>query len=156
VRSRNFTHSVFRRREARLLRDLGQRIMRQRKDGVSMYNAFVSTQSLSEDLARAHVERLVFEVFCGVVDTVEDPGLRDLLDLCGTVHALKRVDEQAVFVRNECLSPKKAREVHEELIRLCAVMKEHSLELVECFGIPDFLLAPIAFDWVDHNARARL
>ena len=36
--------------------------------------------------------------------------------------------------------------------KLCAELRPHSLSLVEAFGLPDNLLAPIAFDWVEYNS----
>jgi hypothetical protein len=50
------------------------------------------------------------------------------------------------------LTPEQSQVVHKEVAALCADVRPHTLGLVQSFGIPQHLLGPIAFDWIQYNA----
>lgn len=54
--------------------------------------------------------------------------------------------------RNKYLSSEQAEAVQGEIAALCKEVRPHTLALVESFGLPQHLLAPIAFDWVEYES----
>ena len=159
VTSREFATTVMRRREAALLARMSRYLQRSIASGLAPLDAWNANQILAEELARAHTERLIVEIFHGCIDAriqEGDTGIAEILKLCGELYALRRIDTQPVFLRLRALSPMKAEAVHDEILRLCEALRPHAIDLVDAFGIPGHLLAPIAFDWVAHNSRAKL
>lgn len=58
----------------------------------------------------------------------------------------------ALGSRNKYVSSEQAEAVQGEIVALCKEIRPHTLALVESFGLPQHLLAPIAFDWVDYES----
>lgn len=75
-----------------------------------------------------------------------------VLGLLRSMYALVIMEEDSAFLRYGYLSTANAASVRKEIPKLCSELRPHSLALVDSFGIPDALLSPIAFNWVDANA----
>ena len=56
------------------------------------------------------------------------------------------------FPRCKYISPEQAEAVQAEVAALCKELRPQALALVGAFGLPQHLLAPIAFDWVDYES----
>ena len=78
--------------------------------------------------------------------------LQDVLGLLRSLYALIIMEEDASFLRYGYLSPANAMVVRREVTKLCSELRPHALSVVSSLGIPDALLSPIAFDWVDANS----
>lgn len=85
-----------------------------------------------------------------------DSSVGNILKQCQTLFLLHLIDKQSIFLRYNCLSPPDAQKLHRVLVELCMQLREQALPLVDSFGIPPHLLAPIAFDWIEHNSRSKL
>lgn len=158
-RSPVFGLTIMRRREAALFARLTAEIQKKVGAGMSSLNAFNSSAVLVEDVARAHVELLMLEVFHHTLSNLKSRGesqIVDMLSLCGALHTVTLADSQAVFLRNGALTQKEAQSIHSHVFALCQELRPHVLHLVDSFGYPPHLLAPIAFDYVSHNSRSRL
>jgi len=83
-----------------------------------------------------------------------DSSVGNILKQCQTLFLLHLIDKQSIFLRYNCLSPPDAQKLHRVLVELCMQLREQALPLVDSFGIPPHLLAPIAFDWIEHNSRS--
>ncbi|KAI0558336.1 acyl-CoA oxidase [Gracilaria domingensis] len=159
VGSVEFARIVFRRREAAVFARLANRLQVVQKNGMTALEAFNSCGVLVEEAARAHTELLIVELFDKRMKELEAQGEEDLMKAlrrCGSIYALKRIDEDSGFVRNGSLSGIDGFRAHERLLEMCKDMRPHVMDYVNGFGIPAHLLAPIAFDYVAHNSRARL
>ncbi len=64
--------------------------------------------------------------------------------------------ERIELCRCGLLSPTQSQLVSEEVTALCAEIRPQALNLVNSFGIPQTLLGPIAFDWVEYNSWANV
>lgn len=159
ARSPIFAQVVMQRRESATFAKLIAALDKKQKMGMTRMAAFNSSAVLVEEAARAHVELLFVGVFYNTLAELERKGDGDLvkiLRLCGVLFTLHTIDSSSVFVRTGSLSARDAERVHELIFVLCKELRPHVLDLVDSFGIPPHLLAPIAFDYVAHNSRARL
>ncbi|CAN1230140.1 Putative acyl-coenzyme A oxidase At3g06690, partial [Linum perenne] len=107
---------------------------------------------LAEDLGRAFSDRIIFETFAEVEDTVSTSPLKDVLSQLRSLYALTCMEEDAAFLRYGYLSTENAAAVRTEVAKLCSELRPHALGLVSSFGIPSAYLSPIAFNWIDANA----
>lgn len=159
ARSKAFAETVMRRREAALFARLAEELRKRMKAGMTTLDAFNHCAVLAEEAGRAHTELLITELFHLTLDELQQRGeteLVGLLRVCGALHTARTVDEQGVFVRCGALSSAEAQKVHDNVQLFCAELRPHVLALVDSFGYPPHLLAPIAFDYVAHNSKARL
>lgn len=159
VRSPQFTQIVMRRREAALFAKLASEIENKVRKGMSSTDAFNECAVMVEEAAWAHAELLVVDVFQDAVMSSLKSGEKEIaamLGMCGALYSLKRIDSQSIFVRIGAVSAKISERVHNTIAQLCRELRPHALHLVDSFGIPVHLLSPIAFDYGEHNSRARL
>lgn len=159
VGSLEFAKVAFRRREGALFAKLGEKLRKLTTGGMSGLDAFNAEVALVEDVARAHTELLFVELFGNTVREVRESGekgVADMLELCGRLFAVTTMDKQAAFLRTGAVSVPMAEMARGEMVRLCHEVRPHVLDLVDAFDLPAHLLAPIAFDYVSHNSRARL
>lgn len=77
---------------------------------------------------------------------------QNVLGLLRSMYVVTILEEDASFLRYGYLSPDNAVVVRKEVVKLCSELRPHALSVVSSFGIPDALLSPIAFDWVDANS----
>lgn len=158
-RSAVYAFTVLRRREAALFTRLATEIKKKVEAGQSSLQAFNHSAVLVEDTGRAHVELLMMELFHQTLSNLQSRGeseLFDILSLCGALHIARLVDSQAVFIRSGALTAFEAQNAHNNVQIFCQQLRPQVLHLVDSFGYPPHLLAPIAFDYVRHNSRSRL
>lgn len=158
-RSAIYGLTILRRREAALFARLAADIQKKIQTGMTSLEAFNHSAVLVEDAGRAHIELLMLELFYKTLSDLqnrEENELVSILSLCGALHIARMVDSQAIFLRNGALSIKDAQNMHSNVQVFCQELRPHVLDLVDSFGYPPHLLAPIAFDYVSHNMRSRL
>lgn len=163
-----FAVHTLRRAEAALLPRLAAAIAASSSQpGATPFAAFTAHQVAADAVARVHTQLLLLESYTSATGTGGrggggggtagvPPSLRPLLDTLGTLHGLAAMDDNAVLLRTGALSPADAAAVHDAIDGLCTALRPHAAELAAVMTVPDFLLAPIAFDVVAHNSRARL
>ncbi len=103
--------------------------------------------------ARAHGELLQWEAFTDAVETVADPGTRQVLTWLRDAFGLGLIEEHlAWYLVHGRVSAPRARAITEYLdARLLPRIRERAVDLVDAFGIPDSLLPGIAIG--DEAAR---
>jgi acyl-CoA oxidase len=156
----SFFYTVLRDREAKLIRMLaGEMARRVKVEGLSPFDAWNMCLGLAAEAASAHMDRRVFDMH----HTLHVPRAAALgeeveaaVRLCGELFFLHSLDRDGTSVRLQSLSPPKAADVHAAVQTLCAKVAEIAGTLVDGFELPAHLLAPIAFDFVAHNSRARM
>ncbi len=159
VRTPLFGRKIMQRREGALFARLLRVLERKRARGMSEFDAWNDSAILVEQAARAHTELVLTDLFWAKIDELAggvDDDIAKVLRVCGALYVAQRIDVQPVFLRLRIISTDVAERVHNEVAELAAELKPHALDLVDSFGIPPHLLAPIAFDYVAHNSRARL
>ena len=159
VRTPLFGRKIMQRREGALFARLLRVLQRKRARGMSEFDAWNDSAILVEEAARAHTELVLTDVFWAKIEELAggvDEDIAKVLRVCGALYVAQRIDVQPVFLRLRIISTDVAERVHNEVAELAAELKPHVLDLVDSFGIPPHLLAPIAFDYVAHNSRARL
>jgi acyl-CoA oxidase len=152
VRDADFQLALFRLRERDLLERFGAQMGALLNKGVPMFDAFNQTYQLATELGKAHAERAILESGMKNGQKLATGSLRPVVDLLRSLTALAIVDEDPVFLRYGYLSPEQSQVVHKEVAALCSDVRPHTLGLVQSFGIPQHLLGPIAFDWIQYNA----
>eukprot|EP00871_Galdieria_phlegrea_P004890 jgi/Galph1/5401/GphlegSOOS_G4057.1 len=158
IYSIDYSRIVLRRLEAKLLANLAQELARRNKQGKSSFEAWNECLDLAAEVGRAHTELLIADLSDQLIINAKekDAAIGNILRLCQNLMFLHLIDKQSCFLRYHCLTPEEAERVHRVFIELCMKLREQALPLVESFGIPPHLLAPIAFDWIEHNSRAKL
>lgn len=131
---------LFKAREDQLLVSVARRLKSKIDKGTDSYLAFNECQDHLLSLGRAYVERVVVERFQTAVEEAPEqlrPVLKDLCDL----YALHRLyEDRAWFLEHGMFEPVKSKAVREQVLELCATVRESSVDLVRSFGIPAALL----------------
>jgi acyl-CoA oxidase len=160
VTSVSFLRNALAARELKSVQALAAKMAKLVKvEGKSGFDAWNDSLNVAHDAATAHIERRIFDMHqmhLASKRVIVDAAVASALRLCGETWALSVVDADPSFLRLGCLSAAQAAEMHETLPALCARMVGISSTLVDGFELPPHMLAPIAFDYVSHNARARL
>lgn len=135
---------VFRWREDHVLSGLMRRMRGRIENDVDPYLAFLECQDHVVLAARVHIERLVLEAFARAVDACTDPGTKAVLAKLCDLHALAEIEADRGWLQEHGrLSGERAKEVTRMVSSLVTELRPHGLDLVDAFGIPDEVLAPI-------------
>jgi acyl-CoA oxidase len=90
--------------------------------------------------ATAHAERVVLEAFLTAVHNAPDD-LRDRLKLVYDLHALATIEaDRAWFIEHGRLSGERSKAITAMVNRLCGQVREHAVDLVDAFGVPEPLV----------------
>jgi acyl-CoA oxidase len=145
LRDGDFQLRALRFRESDLLASAARRLRKRLGTGVDSFQAFIQCQDHLQQLAYAHVERVVLEQFLAGVEEVKDPGLRTVLGkLCDLYGLGCLMDASGWFLENDHVEGSKAKAIRKEVTRLCAELRPDAVALTQAFGIPDACLgAPI-------------
>ncbi len=145
LRSADFQRAALRFRETSLVTSVANRLRKRIGEGMEATAAFVSVQSHLVSLARAHVERVVFDSANEAVQALDAPlraPVSKLLDL----YALARIeDDLAWFLENGYVEPGKARAIRKEVDALSAEVRVDAVALVDAFASD--VRAPIGASW---------
>ncbi|HEX7052103.1 MAG TPA: acyl-CoA dehydrogenase [Longimicrobiales bacterium] len=146
LRDPEFHGGTLRYRETRLLVTAARRLKHRIDQGCDSFEALNQTQDHLVALARAHIERVVFDRFREAIERCDTPSLREVLERLGTLYALDRIERDAGwFLASGIIEAGKARAIRTLVNRLCAELRPDAVALVDAFGIPDAVLqAPIA------------
>ncbi|KAJ4836030.1 hypothetical protein Tsubulata_011354, partial [Turnera subulata] len=151
LRSSQFQIDAFRLRERDLLNRFAAEVAEYQAKGESKESAYLQAYQLAEDLGRAFSDRVTLET-CIEAEASVSASLKDVLGLVRSMYAVICIEEDASFLRYGYLSPQHVAALRKEVKELCSDMRPHALALVSSFGIPDALLSPIAFDWIEANS----
>jgi len=89
-------------------------------------------------VAKAHLERRIFDAFLTGVDGCTDPDARRVLDTLLSLYAVSSIDaDRAWFVEHNRISAARSKVVAEQVNTLCRELRPHALPLVEGLGIPE-------------------
>ena len=146
--SRSFYLAAFKYRETYLLRLVAQRLSKRIKGGMDSYQAFIECQTMMVDMAKAYVERLVLEQFIANVKTA-DKSIQAPLRLLERLYALSMIEQnKAWYLENGYIEGRKAVYISRAVDDLCLEARDHCIDLVDAFGIPNGLIkAPIATEY---------
>lgn len=147
LRDRETQRGLLAFRESHLIESAAMRIQKRTRNGMRPGEAFADIQTHLVAMAKAHVERVVFDAFGEAVDRTEEGSASDALERLFDLWALWRIeDDLGWFMENGVAEPSRASGVRREVQRLCDEAAEQALRYVEAFGIPEAsLAAPIAF-----------
>ena len=128
---------MFTERERHSLESLARRMRAAAKAGGDRFEAFNRLGDHVAFVARAHLERQVFEAFITGIEECSDPEARDVLDKLCSLYALSSLDaDRAWFIEHNRMSTLRSRAIGEQLNQLCRQLRPHALPLVEGLGIP--------------------
>ncbi len=146
LRGREFQQGALSWREDHLLASAARRLKKRLDSGMDSFAALIECQDHLVELAHAHVERLVFELFSAGVKNCGDESLRQVLEPLVDLFALERIErDRGWFLEHGYLESGKAKAIRKLVNKLCREVRQQAVPLVNGFGIPDALLAaPIA------------
>ncbi|KAJ4841378.1 hypothetical protein Tsubulata_033361 [Turnera subulata] len=144
-------------REGDLLNRFAAEVSKYEAMGESKEQAIDMAYQISKDLSKALSDRMILQLFIEAEEGISAAGsLKDVLALVRSMYALICMEEDDTFLRYGYLSAENAGVVMDEVTKLCRELRPHALALVCSFGIPDALLGPIAFDWIEANSWSSL
>ncbi|KAI3796376.1 hypothetical protein L1987_39046 [Smallanthus sonchifolius] len=152
LRTTQFQTDMFCLRVRDLLHRFVTEVSQRQAQGESKEHIFTVTYQITEDLGRAFSDRLVLQTFLDVEATVPTGSLKNVLALIRSMYTTIVMEEDLSFLRYGYLSTDNVAVVRKEVMRLCIEIRPLALPLVSSFGIPDALLGPVGFDWIDANA----
>nr|AOE43295.1 putative acyl-CoA oxidase [Synstelium polycarpum] len=144
-------------REFKLLRmvvkSLRSKVKNEKMTGAKAWN---QSLDLVQQLATAYVERVTIERFLDEIQKSDD-GVKPILNLMCILFALTKIeDDMGWFLSNKYFAPVKAQAINSAINKICGMMREHALPLVEAFDIPAHLMtAPIANDYIAHYSNPK-
>jgi acyl-CoA oxidase len=157
LRDRGYQLSLFEWREKHLLDGVSRRLRAGISSGEDPFDVFNAAQDHVLAAARAHIDRIVLELFVDAIDRCEDEEVKNLLDLVCDLHAMSMLErDRAWFLEHGRLTPARAKAVIATVNELCGLLREHAEILVDAFAIPDVVLAaPIALGEEAARQRAK-
>lgn len=137
---------MFRWREEHVLSGLMRRLRDRIQDqDMDPYAAFLECQDHVVRAAEVHIERVVLEAFVDAVQRCTDPDTRDALERLRSLYALSEIEQdRGWFQEHGRLSGERSKAVVRAVNELVTEVRPDALALVDAFGIPDEVLAPIA------------
>jgi len=145
IEERDFHFQLFRGREEHVLGGVARRLKRGIDDGQDSFTVFNECQDHVLEAARAHVDRLILDAFAAGVERCEDEALRPLLSSLCDLYALATIEqERGWYFEHSRMSAPQSKAITRSVNRRCGELREHAGTLVDAFGIPEELMAPIA------------
>ena len=143
---RGYQLSLFEWREKHMIDGVVRRVRSGINDGEDPFDVFNSAQDHVLAAARAHIDRLVLELFVEAIDRCDDDEVKALLDKVCDLHVMSMLErDRAWFLEHGRLTPARAKAIISTVNELCGELREHAELLVDAFAIPDIVLAaPIA------------
>ena len=142
LRSAEFQRKALRARESHLLSSVARRLKGMVERGRSPLDAFNSCQDHLVRLAFAHVERRLAEIFLDNVEACQQPQAQNMLKTLCDLFVLSRLEaDRAWFLENGYFEGGKAKAIRNLVLQLSHEVRLQSLQLVDCFEIPDKLIA---------------
>ena len=148
-----FLLSILKARESHLLSDLALRLHSKKKQGKSLYEAWMFEESDTiQSLSQAFADRVVYAACIEALKTC-DIALKPILEKLFLLSACDWIlQDLGWLVTNKIISNKIGRALPEYVQSLCAELGPHALSLIDSFGIPEHMRhAPIAGDWEKYN-----
>ncbi len=138
---------MFRWREEHVLSGLMRRLRDRIESDMDPYEAFLECQDHVVHAATVHVERYLMEAFARGVEHCDDPDLKPALERLCHLFALSEIEaDRGWFQEHGRLSGERSKAVINAVNRLVTEVRPDAVALVDAFGIPEEVLAPIAFD----------
>ena len=148
-----FLLSILKARESHLLSELALRLHSKKKQGKSLFEAWMFEESDAiQALSQAYAERVVYETSLEVLKTC-DNALKPILEKLFVLSACDWIiHDLGWLVSNKIIANKTGRALPIYIRALCAELGPHALSLIDSFGIPEHMRhAPIAGDWEKYN-----
>jgi acyl-CoA oxidase len=140
LRDDDYHSGMLRFREEHTLAGVARRLKRGIDDGDDPFEVFNRCQDHVIAAATAHAERVVLEAFLTAVHNAPDD-LRDRLKLVYDLHALATIEaDRAWFIEHGRLSGERSKAITAMVNRLCGQVREHAVDLVNAFGVPEPLV----------------
>ena len=149
----SFLLSLLKARESDLLAALALSLHTKKKQGKSLYEAWMFEESDAiQAVSQAYADRVVFESCINLLKTC-DKALKPILEKLFVLSACDWIAlDLGYFVTHKLLTNKMGRRLVEYIQELCADLGPHAVSLIEAFGIPQHMRhAPIAGDWEKYN-----
>eukprot|EP00252_Welwitschia_mirabilis_P022679 TRINITY_DN6209_c0_g1_i1.p1 TRINITY_DN6209_c0_g1~~TRINITY_DN6209_c0_g1_i1.p1 ORF type:complete len:688 (-),score=124.73 TRINITY_DN6209_c0_g1_i1:361-2424(-) len=144
LRDPKFQLDAFRYRTSRLLHTVALRLQKHTKS-LGGFQAWNKCLNHLVTLAESHIESVILERFIEGVNSCRDSNARAVLKLLCDLYALDRIWNDIGTYRNvDYVAPNKAKAILKLTESLSFEVRNVAKELVDAFGIPDFMLrAPI-------------
>jgi acyl-CoA oxidase len=156
--NRDHQLALFAWREKHMLDGVSRRIRAGITDGQDAFTVFNSAQDHVLAAARAHLDRVVLELFDAALDRCDDAEVRALMSTVCDLHAMSILErDRAWFLEHGRLTAPRAKAVISTVNELCGRLRPHAETLVDAFAIPDVVLAaPIALGDERNRQDAKL
>jgi acyl-CoA oxidase len=133
--------AMLRFREEHTLSGVARRLKRGIDEGLNAGEVFSLAQDHVIAASRAHVERLVLEVFVEKVAALPDGGPKAALTLLRDLHALATIErDRAWFMEHGRLTSQRSKAITREVNDLCRRVRPLAVDLVDAYGVPPELL----------------
>lgn len=148
-----FLLNILKAREGHLLTELALTLNLKKKEGKSLFEAWMFEESDAiQSLSQAYADRVVFEASLKVLNTC-DPLLKPILEKLFLLAACEWIAQDlGWFVMNKVLTKNMGKKLPQLIRLLCSELAPQAIALVDSFGIPAHMRhAPIAGDWEKYN-----
>ena len=148
-----FLLSNLKARERHLRSELALRKKKKKKQGKSLYDAWMFEESDAiQALSQAYSDRVVYAASLQALESCEN-ALRPMLEKLFLLSACDWISQDLGWLlTNKIIANKTGRDLPIYVRSLCAELGPHALSLIDSFGIPEHMRhAPIAGDWEKYN-----
>ncbi len=133
-------------REQRLLRSAARRLRHRMGRGMDSFDAVNECQDHLIALALAHGDRVLMRSAARAARALGDGPAKDLLMQVVSLFGITTIErERAWYLEKGYIDPSKSEAMRDQANRLCHLLADRAVDLVDGFGIPNKLIrAPIA------------
>ncbi len=140
-----FHKSAFIYRERDILTSAARRLRKHISEGMDSFDAFNVAQHHLLQVGFAYIERIILERFHEAVESTSDKACQDVLRKLYNLFALSQIDKnKGWYLEQGYMDGVKTKAIRKLVNQLCWEIRQEAVPLVNAFGIPESLLAPIA------------
>jgi acyl-CoA oxidase len=148
-----FLLSILKARESHLLSELALSLHSKKKQGKSLFDAWMFEESDTiQALSQAYSDHVVYTASLKALKSC-DNALKPMLEKLFLLSACDWISQDLGWLlTNKIISHKTGSALPIYVRSLCAELGPHALSLIDSFGIPEHMRhAPIAGDWAKYN-----
>jgi acyl-CoA oxidase len=142
VLDRGVQLELFRWRQGHIVASVANRFKKGLDQGFDPFEVFRAVQDHAAKAAQAYIETFTLEAFVRAIDATEDPEAKAALTLLCDLYALANIEaDKGFFQEHGRLSSPRTKAITREVNELCIRVRDHAVDYVDAFGIPDQVLA---------------
>lgn len=147
LKDKSFHLQTFQYREKTLVSSAARRFKKLVDDGLEAFDAANVMHPHMIQISESYLDRVFLEQFQKKVETVSDPGVKEVLEKLYSLFALNKMEEhKGWYLEQGYMEGVKTKAIRKMVSQLCWEIRQDAVPLVDAFNIPDNCLGAIVTD----------